>query len=402
MKIKTIIFNITLLLYITYLIFPLFAGYFNFPTWLFPIVVSVIVFVLYPRLIVKNKTFYWFLLYCLITFVFMYFGRVLKLDIGTSHFMYQLIIEYAFFLPNILVTIVLLSIDDGLMYKRLSLITLSLLLVSFIVIIPQLNYTDLRSLALSDQNMAGVMGYTLLHAYVIILPVVFLGLIGCKKAIRILFLLLFVLLLYIIFKSSITTTILISVAIIPFFSGYRNKRALYITAILVAAIGGLLYYEGGLVAVLDWAEPYFEGTAVEQKIIDIKEGLLMDRMGGTVAGREDLHKISWNGFFSNILTGGNTFGGHSCLVDRLACMGLVGFIPYIMIYLTIINQWKQKIVKHKFRYFYYLCVAAAAIILYSKGLFGQEGNLFLMILLPMVVYYLQFDDKEVVASEIKI
>ena len=395
MQAKKRIFFITALLYIIYLIFPLFSDIINLPTWLLPSVVSFVFLLLYSRVIIRNKTFLWFLGYGVVAFLFILAGRQIKLDIGTSNSMYQLIIEYAFFLPSILMGIILTEMNDNSILKRLSLYSIVLLFISFVFILPQLNTIDLRTLTLMEENenVMGVMGYTLLHVYVVVFPVFIMACTCRKNNKKIPYLALLILVFYIIIKSSITTTLLIAIGILLFSFGYYNKSKFITTATFIFIISIFLYLTGWIINILDWIAPFFEDTVVAEKIEDMRSSLLVGRTVGVVSGRQNLHAISWNGFFSNIIIGGGTFGGHSCIVDRLACMGLLGFIPYVMIYISLIRQWKKIIVIHKYRYFYYLGIVAAGVLLYSKGLFGQEGNLFLMVLLPMLITYFQNNEQ---------
>jgi len=163
-----------------------------------------------------------------------------------------------------------------------------------------------------------------------------------------------------------------------------HRTVFFITVLFATFI--VFYYSGVFVSILKGILPYFEGSAVEEKIEDALFLLSTGESGGSFAAREDLHQRSWDSFFSNILIGGGMAGGHSSLIDRLATMGLLGFIPYFMIYYSIIKQW----VKHFDRFgkrYYYLGVLSVVVMLYSKGLFGQEGNLVFMVLMPLFIMF---------------
>lgn len=385
------IFLITSLLYIIYLVFPAFAGIFNFPTWLLPIGVSIIIFVLFPRFIVKNKTFHWFLLYCLVIFLFVFFGRRIKLDIGPSSMLFQVIIEYAYLLPNILISLVLMEMNDVKVYKILGHVSFVLLIASFLLLLPLMEQMDLREMANAlildaDSVSASAIGYTLLHAYIIIVSALYYCFTSFKKWIRLLYFVGLVLVSYMILKSSITTTIVLLLIILPLsivFSSKGKQKVLFFIIILVV-FALVTYYSGLLLVLLDAVQPFFEGSSVEEKIESYRTLLTTGSKEGGILARENLHGISRDSFIENIIIGAGRFGGHSSILDRLGSMGLVGFIPYFMMYYSLCKQWCKKLSKLHSQY-YLLGVLAVVVLLYTKGLFGQEGNLFLMVLLPVFI-----------------
>ena len=408
MSIKNKIFFIVVLLYIIYTTFPLFAYTFHIPVWLPGIVVLLTSLLLYPSFILKNNTFFWFFLYGIVSFLFMFFGRKIKLDIGPSSNYFQLLIEYAFFLPNILIAIVLINLNDMRFFSILYKYIIACLFLSFIIILPQMQQSNLRLMAVAleegrNAETLSYLGYTLLHAYIIVLPAVLFGCKINKTLSKWLYYVFLLLLLYMIIKSNITTTILISIGVLILALGFgknKNSTKYYLYLFIVVMAFLFLYLLGGLIQILDWVAPYFEDTAVEEKIYDMRQSLLLSEIsGGSLVGRQNYHSISWNSFLSNILLGGGKFGGHSCLLDRLACMGLVGFIPYIMIYVSIIKQWKQYFVNKSAHFYYYLGIGAVDVLLYSKGLFGQEGNLFFMVLLPIMIISIENNNKSSLKSE---
>jgi len=70
-------------------------------------------------------------------------------------------------------------------------------------------------------------------------------------------------------------------------------------------------------------------------------------------------------------------------------MGLVAFIPFIMMIFAQIKMVLKLITNSEQRLFYYLGLGVAFAILYQKGLFGQEGWLFMMVLLPGLLITMQ-------------
>lgn len=393
MRSKEKIFIGVVLFYITCLFFPVIMGLLHIPVWFPSIFVSVILLAMYPKVVLRNKTFYWLMLYFLVVFLFISFGRTVKLDIGRSSSLAQLIIEYAFLLPNIIICLVLMYLDNFSIVSVLGKSSVMIIILSFVVLLVIIGNVDLRMLSVAYENDIGVetpsfINYTLLHVYVFLIPVVYYCYIKINGLYKYLSLVLLLLLVYVVYKSSITTCLIIGIVSLLLsisLSSKNNQRTVFFITVLSATFI-VFYYSGVFVSILKGILPYFEGSAVESKIEDALFLLSTGESSGSIATREDLHQRSWDSFFSNILIGGGVSGGHSSLIDRLATMGLIGFIPYFMVYYSIIKQW----VKHFDRFgerYYYLGVLSVVVILYSKGLFGQEGNLVFMVLMPLFIMF---------------
>ena len=139
----------------------------------------------------------------------------------------------------------------------------------------------------------------------------------------------------------------------------------------------------------DFLLRFFDGTAVEPKIEGFKYIYLggdIESSGGHITGRMSYHDMSWLAFSENFLIGGSSpVGGHSQIIDRLGGMGIIPFIPFIMILVSMIKMNLRIIRDMEQRMYYFIGLAAAFVLLYQKGLFGQEGWLFTMILMPGLI-----------------
>lgn len=405
MRSKEKIFIGVVLFYITCLFFPVITGLLHIPVWFPSIVVSVILLAMYPKVVLRNKTFYWLMLYFLVVFLFISFGRTVKLDIGRSSSYAQLIIEYAFLLPNVIICLVLLYLDNFSIVSVLGKSTVMIIIVSFVVLLVIIGNVDLRMLSVAYENDIGeetpsFINFTLLHVYVFLIPVVYYCYIKINGLYKYLSLVLLLLLVYVVYKSSITTCLIIGIVSLLLsisLSSKNNQRTVFFITVLSATFI-VFYYSGVFVSILKGILPYFEGSAVEPKIEDALFLLSTGESSGSIAGREDLHQRSWDSFFSNILIGGGVSGGHSSLIDRLATMGLIGFIPYFMVYFSIIKQWVKRFDRFGKRY-YYVGVLSVVVILYSKGLFGQEGNLVFMVLMPLFIMFPDTFSQRIVSEE---
>ena len=152
-----------------------------------------------------------------------------------------------------------------------------------------------------------------------------------------------------------------------------------------------IYYTGFLLKMIDGLMPFFDGTAVSDKLVDMHNSLIQGRItGSTITTRNNLHDISKVNFISNPIFGGGYAGSHSKILDILGSSGLLVFIPFIMIILHFV---KEKANMHKNKYykvFIYFSMFISFVYLYQKGIFGAEGWLFTFVITPTLidsVYY---------------
>lgn len=291
-------------------------------------------------------------------------------------------------LPNIMISSVLFNRQKGNIYTLLGNYVLVLICVSFLIVLPQMQNMDLRNMARrfdeTSEMAVGTINYTLLHAYIILVPVLYLCYLTFKGKRKWFYLLCLLLTYYVILKSSITTTIVMLAIEVCFFIAYNSKKR--VASLIGVSIFFILLFilvkTGAIVTLLDIVQPFFEGTAVDQKIEDFKILAITGSSTGTIEGRENLHGISWNSFFDNVLWGGGYAGGHSSIIDRMGVMGLIGFIPYIMIFISNASAWINRMNKYSRKY-YLFSFLSVIVLLYTKGIFGQEGYLFFMVLLPI-------------------
>ena len=138
--------------------------------------------------------------------------------------------------------------------------------------------------------------------------------------------------------------------------------------------------------------PYFDGTAVEDKLLDIHNSLSVGMVvGDTLTGRMDFHAISRNSFFSNPLFGASRVGGHSKFLDVLGSMGLFVFVPYIMILVSSLKSQQRFITSQSARSYLLISFVIACVFLYSKGIFGSPGYLFMLVIVPSLIMTMEHD-----------
>lgn len=396
MPLRTKIFLAVSLLYILYTVFPLVQTLAALDLWIVNLATFIILIGLYPSAL-SNKVLVWFSIYALVLAFYVLLGKPLTVGIGTVSDSKKVFIEYGFFLPAFAIFSILYWLNDLKLYRIIAISTLGFLVSSFIYLVPMLllNSTAMRDAYLIQVEQGfttpGVPDYTLMHAYVLAVPGV---LYGIKKTAGVWKLMLWgalTLLMFIILHTYITTSLLLLIMLLVVAAIYNPDNIgksivlLFIALMLVY----ILHISGVFLQMFDFLLDFFADTAVGPKIESFKYIYLygdVENSGGHVTGRMDFHDRSWLAFSENFLVGGTSpVGGHSSVLDRLGGMGLLATVPFLMIFIAQARMILLILITAEEKLYYVLGLFAAATLLYQKGLFGQEGWLITMILMPGLI-----------------
>lgn len=393
---KKNIFLVVSLLYILYTVFPIIPDVTGIEVWLVNLSTFVILLALYPRAF-ANPVMYWFMAYAAILAVYVIVGKPLTIGIGSVQDSKKVIIEYAFMLPSFSIFSILYYLKDYKIYKFIAGGGLMFVLLSFLYLVPMVwvNNEIMRdTLNLKAEygiDTPGVPEYTLMHAYILPIPALLYGIKVLEGRKKWLLFAVFVIFLYIILYSYVTTSIIITLGTIIFALLYdtNNKPKSFLFIFLTGFAVYMLHSAGVFIQLFDFLLRFFDGTAVEPKIEGFKYIYLggdIESSGGHITGRMSYHDMSWLAFSENFLIGGTSpVGGHSQIIDRLGGMGIIPFIPFVMIIVSFIRMTLCIIRDKEQLIFYYLGLFSVFMLLYQKGLFGQEGWLFLMVLMPGLI-----------------
>ena len=386
---KKRIFLITALLYILYMVFPLFKDTLSIPVWLPSVATLAVLSAMYPQAY-SNKTFYWFLAYACSLILYFIGGLPLTIGIGSIADSKRILVECANILPCISIFSVLVYLNDERLNRTILKWSTGILLVSFIVAVPlMLRFNSIRE-AMNEENheeiiIAGLPSYALMHAYTLFLPVLCYCVKVLKGRSRVLAMIGLVVMCFVVYDTFVTTSLILMILILlfTFLLSERKGMGKWFAVFFLSIVFFLLYQSGFFVSIIDLVMPAFEGTAVEPKLLDMKESMMQGHVtGDSLTGRQDYHGMSINSFFSNPLFGGGMVGGHSSLLDRLGGMGLVAGLPFIMIFVSffkrIIRIFKTTMAKE----FFVVGFIVAFVYLINKGNWGGESWLLLMVLLP--------------------
>ena len=200
---------------------------------------------------------------------------------------------------------------------------------------------------------------------------------------------------YMTFRTAITTSILVlllSVLIVLFYSpgsGLRTVFSLVSFVIILLVLNSF----GAFAGILDSLMPYFEGTPVEYKLYDIRESLQRGYLtGDSLTVRMDLHKMSLDAFCRNPVLGSKGVGGHSKILDLAGSAGLLAFVPYVMIIVSVLKDYLRLAVSREAKAYLVISFLLSGIYLYTKGVFGTPGYMSMFVIVPSIIMSLNLKD----------
>ncbi|MBG9220333.1 hypothetical protein [Bacteroides ovatus] len=382
--------------YIIYMIFPLFSDYSRIPNYIPGIVVVVSILCFYKDYI-NTKILFWFICYAGAMFLLGLCGHrvyVNGLGLDTSY-IWAIVIETAWILPSLMIMSVLLSFNNCCLYRIIAKGSLILLSISFLYILPMLTISKgyLRASLFSGDELQKPMGlpdYSLMHAYTIVLLPLFWMVKNQRGRDRFISLLLSILFSYIVIQTSVSTSIVISVLMLLFvvIMNPNNKNISFVKFSILAFILMILYEVGTFLWLVDILLPYFEGTAVEPKLLNLRDSMTLGYVTGDhLTVRMEVQKLSQTHFWTNPIFGYGAPGRHSKFWDILGSMGVFVGFPFIMLLWTSLKKWTCISVSNEMRVYVIAEFVASFVFIYSKGIFSAEGWLFMTVIVPCIIMY---------------
>lgn len=238
----------------------------------------------------------------------------------------------------------------------------------------------------------GLAPYSLPHALPTLIPAIVLVIKDGKNnlIIRVLTLVFLAASLVIVYLSQATGAYLMTIfslvlAFIVNSSGIRNNM----TKLVIVSVLALPFvlFPSFTDTAMDVAEMFVsEDSDVYEKIEEVRASNSGAETSGDIAYRGELLDKTLNTIIEHPLFGSRTktYGNHNALLDRMAKLGLVGFLPLLMfLILTIKGTYKE--IPEKGKIFYLIGVSAAVIMLLSKNQISWDQWFFLFYLLPVLI-----------------
>lgn len=150
----------------------------------------------------------------------------------------------------------------------------------------------------------------------------------------------------------------------------NHKRSVRrLATITIISLPFLLFGDSLKMGMLNTAYNVTDGE-LREKIDDMRDMQKSGEMEGDVDVRYGLYQESFDLFLSNPLIGSDDqdeLGGHSAFLDRLAAFGLLGVIPWLMAFFSIV-KFNYKYLPPRARDFFIVGVICFAVLLLLKNM----------------------------------
>lgn len=392
------LFKYSTIILLVFLLFPPIWVYMPFSQALVLLLFVGFFIVLFPSLI-KEKSIIFLFIYTFITLLLYYDGNDFYTPINA------VVIPLLNVLSALLITGYAFKYNNVTYIKSIIFISFFLLVLISVISIPQVFISPniIRGASISGARGDGlleyywVIGYGTIHGLATIFaPLVFFVKKSFKnnKFLFIILSIVTIVLYYIVYISNATTAILIATVGVGLgltinFTNFSRKNVLKL--LLLGVMFLLLFNKATVLMILDSVQPLLtEGGSNFKKISDIKDSIIFGETSGSVGARDVLYFQSKQLFFESPLFGTSKphlIGEHSYFLDRLAALGIVFFIPLLLMFATHIKTVYKKLKYTKV--VYVIGCGSYLLMLYLKNSFGSGSFLFAFAILPLLCIYIE-------------
>lgn len=356
-----------------------------------------ITFLLFPEMLFKRSVIA-LIFYFIVTLVYFVRGNAFFSTINS------VIVPFLSMLSPLLIFEYAAKYDRDYKYSQMVVYTVIVVnIIMSIISIPQvyINPTIVRAtdVAIGEESFKyWIINYGTIHGLPFLLaPMVFLvrRIFHKNKWLCIFWLIAIFIIFYIIVISDATTAMLLSILMIllPIVISKERFDVKSVFQFLIIGILLLVMMQPSvMVPIIDGIQSTMnESSTNYQKMGEIKDVFIYGEADGDLGARQDLYNSSWKLFVESPLIGTQhpeQISKHTWLIDRLACFGIVFFIPIILLFFSHIK--KVYLGLNHTRVVYVFGVCGYMVMLYLKNDFGTGTWLYAFAILPLLCRYADY------------
>ena len=326
---------------------------------------------------------------------------------GDSHFREFSICFYEFMVPLFAMNLFLTldKSDNGHLFKVLfAVFTIMIGIVAIGTVFVEQGMPEVvRSLSNSGDDIEslnmyfrmGVSNYTLPHALPALIPIFVYALKSNDKFSVIWFFYLVTLLfcIILIIYSGATSALLLGIialtlSLMTGLDGISKPKIILVSALFLPFILSNALMNGVLQFLIDIFNGNSSFDSFTQHLMDMSYSLMNETGAeGDVEARVDRYQNTFDVIINNLILGTNgSAGGHMALLERLAQLGLIGFIPLIMTYTSYFKSISIK-VNNSVKPFFIESLVIAFMMMTLKNMINNEMNIVLFAMIPLYSVY---------------
>lgn len=293
--------------------------------------------------------------------------------------------------------------DSGTFVKWLLIISLVFLLIelvaSYIVLENQPGIIrGMHAMVMEEADPAymfefyklGLLDYSMAHAIPILIPPLFCYFKEGKTKIKICCALMIIACLFLTWLSESMTALMLVILMIILGFWVNTRLSFRRNVIIIAFFVGLsvllMSSDQIMMDILDVSSNLVGEESMQYaKIEEMRKALIEDQATGDLLSRMDRYQLSISQFLGNPILGTNMKPGrHSSLLDKLATLGLVGFVPLMLFFWNYLKTiWKTLLPNR--RIYYLECIIAAFLMVFFKGMWVWPIFFFLFMVTPSML-----------------
>ena len=350
-----------------------------------------------------DRSLFWLALYSIVLFVNFFSG-----DKAFSNFG-RVIQEVAilFFTAKLFCYIVTKDLSKMSYYLIVSTLAIIIYYSIFTYLIDMQNPGIVRrTVALANQGdeelmtlySNGLVNYSLPHAVPILIPAIIINIKNKSLAIRTRLLLILSLIaaLVIVYLSYSATALLLSLVTLVLSlvvkSGNLKDNIIRLAFVSIIALPFIINIDLLLNPLVRFFSSSEQATYFD-RLLDIQNLANTGTATGDIEDRKNMYDITLSSLNGNLLFGVNEKpGGHSAILDRLASLGLIGWVPFICFIIYQIRYTVKRIDGYSLSY-YVVGVFAGIIMLLTKNMSNWEVWFVLFTLMPLMLWLPYHNDK---------
>lgn len=305
-------------------------------------------------------------------------------------------IEAAFLLPSLAISSILFKKNDQSAIRIISMAAVISMATSFLFVLPFVigdnsiaRMVTAKEFYMGDHIIPGFWNYQMLHAFVLLLPVMWAYAYSVPRKKKIIYIFLVLAIIVLSIQVSIMTVIVNLLIGLVALVNLHIIRARYTIFFLVAeliVLSVLIFYTP---EILDKMIIYYEETDMVEKLEDVQSVLLgRGDNNETISSRSQYHEDAINAFLDNPFIGScYEGGGHSTILNRLGAMGFIGAFPFLFMLFAQFFRWGKRMSKRMLGY-YMIAIVEILVLMMVKSVFGCEGWLMSFVFIPVMLYNL--------------
>ena len=366
------------------------------------IAIGILLTILFAKRFFKQIVFNWTVIFLIIVYLNYIAGDSYFTDLNMVLFQ-----ESVNFIIPLSLTFYLFTKHDYGLFKLL-IIVFGLFLIECAVISYWANsllpgIIRLQSNAVSIQQNANILApyvnigmtdYAIPHAIPIIIPGLYYAFINSVNNYKVFFIIIIIASIILSYSSESFTALFFTIfsLIISIISVNKNNSKKTITRILIVSLLFLPIASSKdlQLSSVKFVQSFFpEESLAYKKFSDITTSLTYNEADGSVSSRAITYEKTFDAIINNVIIGSDQdSGGHSAIFDRLAAIGLVGMIPWLMIIIYQI-KFTLKYLRGPIRYYYYIGIFLALLMMLLKNMSNWTMWFFVITILPCLLWWIE-------------